>query len=183
MAPKKQQNELLALVALVAVAAVVWYVYFGHHKVSGVLSATGKYQPIDAVDYQTVFDGLKAAQSAEYKPSGRNIFVAGLSPVTPTATTADTKPVKPPFQPAGPQLPPPPPKPVLPWKFFGYGTLPTNGPRRAFFLDGDEVHIVGEGDTVLNTIRITHIGNDRIEYEDINTGMKNSSAMEMAPPA
>jgi hypothetical protein len=91
--------------------------------------------------------------------------------------------VKPPFQPAGPQLPPPPPKPVLPWKFFGYGTLPTNGPRRAFFLDGDEVHIVGEGDTVLNTIRITHIGNDRIEYEDINTGMKNSSAMEMAPPA
>ena len=55
--------------------------------------------------------------------------------------------------------------------------------RGVLCLDGDEVHIVGEGDTVLNTIRITHIGNDRIEYEDVNTGMKNSSAMEMAPPA
>jgi hypothetical protein len=182
MAPKKQQNELLALVALVAVAAVVWYVYFGHHKVNSVLSAAGKYQPIDAVDYQTVFDGLKAAQSAEYKPSGRNIFIAGPTPVTPTAT-AETKPVKPPFQPVGPQLPPPPPKPQLNSKFFGYGTLPSNGPRRAFLLDGDEVRIVGEGDTVQNTIRITHIGNDRIEYEDINTGMKNSSPMEQPPPA
>ena len=66
-------------------------------------------------------------------------------------------------------------------KFFGLGTLPAPGPRRAFLQDGDDVRIVGEGDTIRNHIRITHIGNDRIEYEDIRTGMKNSTALEMPP--
>lgn len=66
-------------------------------------------------------------------------------------------------------------------KFFGLGTFPNPGPRRAFLQDGDDVRIVGEGDTVRNHIRITHIGNDRIEYEDINTGTKNSTALEMPP--
>jgi hypothetical protein len=180
MARSKQQNELLALIALAVVAVVVWYFYFGRHNVTGAFSASGKYEPIDAVDYKTIFDKLGAAQSAEYKPSGRNIFVAGPAPAA-LAATGEVKPVKPAFQPVGPMLPPPPPKPQLAMKFFGYGTLPSDGPRRAFLLDGDEVRIVGEGDTVQNTIRITHIGNDRIEYEDVNTGMKNSSAMEQPP--
>jgi hypothetical protein len=182
MARSKQQNELIALIALILVAVAVWYFYFGHHSAIGGFSSTGKYEPIDAADYKTIFDKLGAAQSAEYKPSGRNIFIAGPAPPSPTAT-GEQKPVKPPFQPVGPMLPPPPPKPQLTLKFFGYGTLPSNGPRRAFLLDGDEVRIVGEGDTVQNTIRITHIGNDRIEYEDINTGMKNSSPMEQPPSA
>ncbi len=60
---------------------------------------------------------------------------------------------------------------------------PSNGPRRAFLLDGEEVHIVSEGDTIQNHIRITHIGNDRIEYEDTETGQKNATNLEMPPPA
>jgi hypothetical protein len=182
MARSKQQNELIALVALIIVAAAVWYFGFGHHSVASVFSSSGKYQPIDAVDYKTIFDSLSAAQSTEYKPSGRNIFIAGPAPAAPTQA-ADAKPAKPTFQPVGPMLPPPPPKPQLSMKFFGYGTLPTTGPRRAFLLDGEEVRIVSEGDTVQSTIRITHIGNDRIEYEDINTGMKNSSPLEQPPSA
>ena len=67
-------------------------------------------------------------------------------------------------------------------KFFGVGSVPTSGPRRAFLLDKEEVRIVSEGDTLDNRIRITHIGNDRIEFEDINTGQKNSSNLELQPP-
>jgi len=78
--------------------------------------------------------------------------------------------------------PPPPPPPVLNMKFFGLGTLPSSGPRRAFLQDGDDVFIVGEGDTVRNHIRITHIGNDRIEFEDTGTGAKSSAPLEMPPP-
>ena len=66
-------------------------------------------------------------------------------------------------------------------KFFGYGTLPSGGYRQAFLLDGDEVRIVSEGDTIQNHIRIVHIGNDRIEFEDTNTGLRNSAVLEMPP--
>lgn len=77
--------------------------------------------------------------------------------------------------------PPEPPPPTLEMKFFGYGNMQSKGPRQAFLQDGEEVHIVSEGDTILNHLRITHIGNDHIEFEDINTGKKNSKTLEMPP--
>ena len=80
-------------------------------------------------------------------------------------------------------MPPPPPPPAqLSWKFFGYGNLPSGGPRQAFLLDGEEVRIVEEGETVLNHIRITRIGNDKIEFEDTNTHQTGSNQLE-TPPA
>jgi len=68
--------------------------------------------------------------------------------------------------------------------FFGYGMLPAGGPRQAFLKDanGDDVHIVSEGDLLLNHIRILHIGNEKLDFEDINTGQKGSKMLE-APPA
>ena len=69
--------------------------------------------------------------------------------------------------------------------FFGYGMLPAGGPRQAFLKEdqGDEVHIVSEGDVVLNHIRILHIGNDKIEFEDTTTGQKGSKNLEATPSA
>ena len=180
MAQTKQLKERIILAVLLLVAVSVWYFYFARGKnATGALFSSASYAPINAEDYGVVFEKLKSAQETEYKPSGRNIFIAGPPPVSPAAAAA--APVEQPHLPSGPQLPPPPPAPVLSMKFFGYGTTQTNGPRRAFLLDGDEVHIVEEGDTIQNHIRITHIGNDRIEYEDINTGMKNTSILEMPP--
>lgn len=182
MAQTKLMKERILLAALLVVAASVWYFYFGRHNTTtGSLSTSGSYTPINAEDYGLVFEKLKSAQETEYRPSGRNIFVAGPAPVSQAAAAAAAAPVEQSHLPVGPVLPPPPPPPALNMKFFGYGTTQTNGPRRAFLLDGDEVHIVEEGDTIQNHIRITHIGNDRIEYEDINTGMKNSSTLEMPP--
>jgi hypothetical protein len=183
MAQTKQQRERILLVALLAMAGLVWYFYFGKkHAGTGVVTSAN-YTPINAVDYGLVFEKLKIAQGTEYKSSGRNIFIAGPAPVVPApGAPAPVKPVKPSSLPKGPFPPPAPNPPQLSMTFFGYGTLPSNGSRRAFLLDGDEVRIVSEGDTIQNHIRITHIGNDRIEFEDTVTGLKNTKNME-APPA
>ncbi|MGB7848330.1 MAG: hypothetical protein WBL63_22145 [Candidatus Acidiferrum sp.] len=181
MAETKQKKQVIALVALLLVAGLVWYFSFGTPRIPSGSSPSQPYAPINAEDYSLIFEHMNSARSTEYKSSGRNIFIAGPPPPS-LAQLAALKPVEPPPQPVGPMPPPEPPPPTLAMKFFGYGTLDTKGPRRAFLLDGEEVHIVQEGDTILNHIRITHIGNDRIEYQDINTGKKNSSNLEMPPP-
>jgi hypothetical protein len=183
MAQTKQQKEIIGLAALVIVGALVWFGYFGRGRTNaGQLFSHGPYTPIDAVSYDKVFSGFNETKSAEYKASGRNIFIAGPPPAAPTAAV-ETKSPEPEHLNSGPMPPPPPPLPVLKMKFFGLGTLPASGPRRAFLLDGEDVRIVSEGDTLPNNIRIIHIGNDRIEYEDTVTGQKNSNNLEMPPPA
>jgi hypothetical protein len=181
MALNKQQKERITLAALLVVAVLVWFFYFGNSNSSNSGPAhSGAYTPISAEDYTVIFKDMQASQATVYKPSGRNIFIAGAVPVT-AENGAPVKPTKPqPLYPTVP-VPVPPPPPILSMKFFGYGSLPTSGPRRAFLLDGEEIHIVEEGDTVQNHIRITHIGNDRIEYEDTVTGKKNSNNLELPP--
>jgi hypothetical protein len=183
MALTKQQQERIVLAALVLVGLLVWYFYFGKGPVApNAVVGVNSYTPINAEDYSVIFKDLGASQSTVYKPTGRNIFVAGAVPVQPTGP-AEVKRGAPPKPPVGPMPPPEPAPPVLSMKFFGYGSLPSNGPRRAFLLDGEEIHIVEEGDTVQNHIRITHIGNDKIEYEDTVTGKKNSTNLELPPQA
>jgi hypothetical protein len=186
MAQTKQDKERILLAVLLVVAALIWYFYFGRSNTAGGgVTAAGSYAPINAEDYSVIFKDLGESQSTVYKSTGRNIFVAGSVPVAEqtAAAAAAVRPAEKPRPIMGPMPPPEPPLPVLSMKFFGYGSLPTSGPRRAFLLDGEEIHIVQEGDTVQNHIRITHIGNDRIEYEDTVTGKKNSTNLEAPPQA
>ena len=77
MAYTKQQRQIATLVALVVVAGLVWFVFVGKGGVNPISTvSTGPYKPIEAQDYSVVLDRLRKAQSTEYKPSGRNIFVA-----------------------------------------------------------------------------------------------------------
>jgi hypothetical protein len=180
MALTKQRKQLLALTALVVIAALVWYANFGRAKGTpgGVTFHAGDYTPINAQDFSIIFRQRGDAQKTVYKPSGRNPFVA--SAVPPPTPPTPAKPAKPSYPvPTVPQEVIVPPQ--LPWKFFGYGNLPSNGAREAFLLDNEDVHIVGEGEVVLSHIRIVHIGNERIEYEDTNTGARNSNPLEAVP--
>jgi hypothetical protein len=182
MARTKQQNEQIALAVLLALAGLTWWYFAKAKQPTASVAVAGSYAPINAQDYTVIFQEMGDTQSTVYKPSGRNIFVAGPAPATVAAAPAQAAAKAAPQYPTV-TAPPEPAPPVLSMKFFGYGSLPTNGPRRAFLLDGEEIHIVQEGDTVQNHIRITHIGNDRIEYEDTITGKKNSSTLEMPPQA
>jgi hypothetical protein len=183
MAQTRQQKELIVLAVLVVIAGAFWYFYAG--KPGGTksgFSASNSYEQINAQDYGRILVDLTKAQGTEYKSAGRNIFVMGAMPVEVAQQAA----VKPPFPIYNqPQLPAPPPPPQLPWVFFGYGMLPAGGARQAFLKEDpdDVVHIVSEGDVVLNHIRIVHIGNDKIEFEDTNTGLKNSKNLEVSPTA
>jgi hypothetical protein len=181
MAQTKQKKELIVLAVLLVLGASIWYLYMG----TGTTPSTGvsavNYSPINAQDYNPIISGLAKAQATEYKSAGRNIFVMGAEPEQVTKQG----PIKSPYRNQGPQPPPPPPPAQLPMVFFGYGMLPVGGARQAFLKEesGDEVHIVSEGDVVLNHIRILHIGNDRIDFEDTTTGQKGSKNLEAAPVA
>ena len=183
MALTKQRKEGIALLGLLAVAGVIWYAY-SHQSAAPGTGVPGKadFKQINAQDFGKFIIDLEKAQSTEYKSAGRNIFVMGPMAVE-TASNAPVK-VKEPYKNQGPIPPPPPPPPTLPWVFYGYGTVPSGAQRLAFLKEpeNDSPHIVREGDVVLNHLRIMHIGNDRIEFEDINTGLKGSSNLE-GPPA
>jgi hypothetical protein len=181
---QKQQKELIVLGVLVLLAGAIWYAYYGRTaKPKSGLAANGQYTEINAQDYRRFIGDLDKTQKTEYKSAGRNIFVIGPMLVEQPKQEAPKKVFVIYNQ---PQPPAPPPLPTLPYVFFGYGMLPAGGPRQAFLKEenGDEIHIVSEGDLLLNHLRILHIGNEKIEFEDINTGLKNSKALEIpAPPA
>ena len=182
MAQTRQQKELIALAALVVIAGLIWYFYLGRSATPNSGLSTNNYSPINAQDYNVIINGLAKAQGTEYKSAGRNIFVMGAIP----AEVAKQGPIKIPFRNYDqPQPPAPPPPAQLPMVFFGYGMLPAGGAREAFLKEeqGDAVFIVSEGDVVLNHIRILHIGNDKIDFEDTNTGQKGSKNLEAAPAA
>ena len=182
MAQTRQKKELIVLAALAVIAGLVWYMYAGRAAAPNSGTSATKYSPINAQDYNVLIKGLAKAQETQYKSSGRNIFVLTAVPVE----AVNRGPVKNPFVVYNqPQPPGPPPPAELPMIFFGYGMLPVGGARQAFLKEqsGDEVHIVSEGDVVLNHIRILHIGNDRIDFEDTTTGQKGSKNLEAAPQA
>jgi hypothetical protein len=184
----KQKKEIVILAALLVIAAVVWYGFVGKNHIGAArlfqFGTSGQIPPLDVQDYAGPMLQLEKTRSTEYKASGRNIFVAHAVPVDPVKGNASGTPVQPapkPFEPVGPRLPPPPPPPQLGMKFFGYGATPVNSPRLAFLQDGDDIRIVREGDVIKDRIRITHIGNDSIEYQDITTGIKNKEQLELPP--
>jgi len=184
MARTKQQKQLIVLAVLLAAAGGLLYAY-GHQ---GQVARSGRdgianAKKIQAEDFGAVILGLEKAQNTEYRSAGRNIFVMGPMPVE-TAAGSKIKP-KEPYRNQGPLLPPPPLPATLPagWVFYGYGSVPAGVQRLAFFKepDNDSPHIVSEGELLQNHIRILHIGNERIDFEDINTGQKGSKNLEVAP--
>src|ERR1700688_3623185 len=179
-----QKNQMMLLGALVLIMAVVWYFNRTTSAVApGNVASFQNYQLLAVENPQLHRDKMETAQKTEYHSLGRNPF----SEVAPPPDQQKAKPVVT-HQPVGPILPPPPEPPKLPpnMKFFGYGTIPNGTLRRAFLSDGDEVYIVGEGDTLLGRFRIVKINNANLEFEEIATGLHNTVTLQeeqSAPPA
>ena len=180
-----QKNQMILLGALVLIMAVVWYFNRTTSPVSpATVAAFQNYQLLAVENPQLHRDKMEAAEKTEYHSLGRNPF----SEIAPPPEHPQPKQV-PARSPVGPIPLPPPPPPTLPgnMKFFGYGTIPNGTLRRAFLSDGDEVYIVGEGDTLLGRFRIVKINNANLEFEEIATGRHNTVTMQeeqaAAPPA
>jgi len=178
----KQATKLIFLAVLILVAAAVFYwdmsipAFRGHQSVF-----TAKtYSPLPVENPELQRWKLEASRRTEYQSSGRDLFSETLPP--PPAPKYVPKPVDPTPQPA-----PEPPPPTLPanMKYFGYGTVPNGTSKRGFLTDGEEVWIVGEGDTLLGKFRILRIGSNNLEFEELGSGRRNSTPLDeqAAPPA
>jgi hypothetical protein len=62
-------------------------------------------------------------------------------------------------------------------KFFGFGTVPNGTSRRAFFTDGEEVYVLGEGEVLLNRYRVLRIRNANLEFEEISSGRTGTAPL------
>jgi hypothetical protein len=178
-----ERNKGIALAVLVVIAALVWW----YQRAGGtVASATAhddeiSYKPLGVENPALQRDKQHASQKTEYKGSGRDLFseIAPPPPQDPKKVNVVAR------GPVGPQIPPPPPPPTLPgnMKFFGYGTIPNGTAKRAFLSDGDNIYIVGEGDTLLGKFRVTKIGNANLDFEEIASGRHGSTQLTEEPVA
>ena len=150
---------------LVVLGFVLYHVYHPQDSgAGGVFAADGKFQPLDVQAPQLRIDLLDKIHKLQYDGAHRNIFIA--APPPPPAAAHPAAPAKP-F--VGPQLPPPPPPVRVPAELFGYAMQRSSGRREAFFVNGDDVLVVGEGETFLNRFRLIHVGEDSADVEEIGT--------------
>jgi hypothetical protein len=174
----KNKRQLAVLSMLVVIAGLVWFSYFAGDKttVTTDVGAATQNVPLLQVENPNLhFGPVERARKTEYKSAGRNIFSA-VAP--PPLVPKPTKPKPDSYGPKPEPIPPPPPPPVLPVKFFGFGVVPNGTARLAFFTDGEEVYVVGEGEILLKRFRILKIGNASLEFEDISTGLHGTAPLQ-----
>lgn len=169
-----QKHQIGILLVLVLIAAIVWLWNFRDKPVT--VDANMKDDPVLSVDNPQIrMDEIDRARKTEYKSSGRNPFSPVQAPQQHVAAAPK------PHEIVGPQpqpAQPPPPPPTLPVKFYGFGTVPNSAARRAFLTDGENIHVVAEGEVLLKRFRILRIGNASLEFEEISSGRIGTAPLE-----
>ena len=147
-------------------------------------------RPEDRIDTEKVdptlrLDLLAKLQEVELPATGRNLFQTGPPPVKaeplkgpepkviPQAVVARVEP------PPGP--PPGPPPLNIGLKYYGFSSAPGNSLKTAFFLDGDDIFMAKEGETVKRRYRVMRIGVNSVVMED--TESKRQQTIPLAEEA
>ena len=114
-------------------------------------------------------EAMLVTESLVYNGSGRNIFApnsAELIAEIPKAIAPPRQVKTAPVTVVAQGPPPPPPPPPINLKFFGTATA-TNGSRRAFLLNGDDVFVASAGDVVQRRYKILSVDAKSILVEDL----------------
>jgi hypothetical protein len=178
---KKKRNAEIAVLAMLILAGLSLWYYYGRPpaQAARVSTVAANYRPINVENLQIHWERLQETQNTVYKPSPRDIFSRELPPPPPKPVhvpgPGDTGYIAPP-------PPPPPPPPQLPLKYFGEGKAQSGSGRCAFLTDGDAVHVVFEGDTVLGRYRILKINHLSLEFEEIGSGRHGTAKLEDEGP-
>ena len=140
------------------------------------------------VDPTLRLDILAKLQQVNVEGVHRSIFDFGQAPA-PKPTVAPVKGPKAPSPLIGPPPPPAaqvadaaPPKPTappVPFKFYGYITNQPN--KSAFFMEGEDIHVVREGDVVKNRYKIVRIGVNSVTVEDMQFKSQQTLPLEEQP--
>lgn len=155
--------------------------------------APGEEKPDPAtIDPTLRLDLLAKLANVEPPASMRNIFQYGAAPPPPAPAGKPVElPKNPPtiainrpaLNPPGP--PPPPPAPTAPpmtFKYYGYKISKADGRKEAFLLDGDEIIIAGENDSVKRgRYKVVRIGVNSITIED--TQFKSTQTLQLQEDA
>ena len=170
MIPRRIQIVIF-VVLLVALAWVVSSQVGRGPELGVVLFANEKFEPLAIQDPTLRLDLLERVRKLEYKGTQRNIFSASLPPKPqPVPVVQSPAPEA--------QVPSGPPPLQVPYRFYGYKENPRTGRRMAFFTDGDNVFIVGEGDAIRNQFRVLKIGTQSCDVEEISTGRRATLQLE-----
>jgi hypothetical protein len=130
-------------------------------------------------------DLLAKLQAVTASGPGRNLFQFGQPPAKelprgpepnvlpkPPPVVANTEPPKPPG---------PPPPPPITLKYYGYTSPKVGGGKTAFFLDGEDILVAREGETLKRRYRLVRIGVNSVVMED--TESKRQQTIPLAEEA
>jgi len=84
-----------------------------------------------------------------------------------------------PVMPKATEPPPEPKAPPIPLKFYGFVNKTKVGDKRAFFLDGEDIVIAGEGDMIKKRYKIVRIGVNSAVVEDTEFKSNNQQTLPL----
>jgi len=118
--------------------------------------------------------------------SRASLFVESATPPAAVASVREPAPIVVQRPVIGPRPPPPPPPqpptpqaPKIPLKFYGFVNPARPDVKRAFFLDGEDIVIAGEGDLIKKRYKILRIGVNSAVVED--TTFKGDNTQQTLP--
>lgn len=133
------------------------------------------------VDPTLRLDLLAKVQNAQAPGSARNVFQFAPLPVTALPPEPKIALATPPVATPPPGPPPPPPPPPITLRYYGFTSVPGTTTKTAFFLDGDEILVGKEGDTLKRRYRVVRIGATSAVVED--TESKHQQTLALAEEA
>ncbi len=135
------------------------------------------------VDPTLRLDLLAKLQDVPAPAGGHNLFLIGPAPAKVEPMIKGPEPVvakpvmgpRPLPAPPGPPGPAPPRPPVLiNVKYYGWASPSGSARKRAFFLDGEDVIVRSEGDTIKGHYRVVRIGPTSVVVEDTNDKLQQT---------
>ncbi len=148
------------------------------------LRRPGQAADLSLMDATLRLDLLARLQEVGVRGGGRSLFEFAAPPLPPQpkvipAAKVQTVPLPPP-PPKAAEPPPKPTAPQIPLKFYGHTTAARQAIRRAFFLDGDQILVGGEGEVLKKRYRVVRIGVNSVVMEDVD--FKAEQTLPLEPP-
>ncbi len=160
----KQKGKLVVLLALVALLVAInldWESSSGAPALAPPEAATAEVELQNpALATPEALLGFTAAKGSAVPAAARrrNIFEYAARQEASPPSVAQNE-VEPP-----PEVPSAPPAPV---RFYGFARRSQGGKPRVFLTDGEEIYVVAEGEVILRRYRITRVGRESLELEDV----------------
>ena len=92
-------------------------------------------------------------------------------------------PLEAPKAPATPAAAADPPPPPITLKFYGFSTVRNNGQKSAYFLDGDDILIASEGQTLKRRYKLVRISANSVLLEDTESKRQQSVPLTQEAPS